>query len=100
MVKYTCHFKFTAIYSKTCPSSLHSAETYSEPYQTSKVELFSKTVNSFHPNQHKMTFECLHQISIEKDISKTSQKHLKRDIFFVTSLKSLKNDTLFSESNT
>ena len=37
-----------------------------------------------------MSFRCLSQISIDRDISKTSQKHLKRDVFFETSLRRLK----------
>ena len=37
-----------------------------------------------------MSLRCLKQISIERDISKTSQKHLKRDVFFETSLRRLK----------
>ena len=36
-----------------------------------------------------MSLRCLKQISIETDISKTSQKHLKRDVFFQTSLRRL-----------
>ena len=32
----------------------------------------------------------LNQVSIESDISETSQKHLKRDVFFVMSLGRLK----------
>ena len=32
----------------------------------------------------------LNQVSIESDISETSQKHLKRDVFFVMSLRRLK----------
>ena len=38
-----------------------------------------------------MSLRDLNQISIERDISETSQKHLKRDVFFVTSLRRLKN---------
>ena len=37
-----------------------------------------------------MSLRDLSQISIERDISETSQKHLKRDVFFVTSLRRLK----------
>ena len=37
-----------------------------------------------------MSLRDLTQISIEIDISETSQKHLKRDVFFVTSLRRLK----------
>ena len=37
-----------------------------------------------------MSLRCLKQISIERDISKISQKHLKRDVFFETSLRRLK----------
>ena len=37
-----------------------------------------------------MSLRDLTQISIEIDISGTSQKHLKRDVFFVTSLRGLK----------
>ena len=42
------------------------------------------------PSRHEMSLRCLKQISIERDISKTSQKHLKRDVFFKTSLRRLK----------
>ena len=38
-----------------------------------------------------MSLRDLNQISIERDISETSQKHLKKDVFFVTSLRRLKN---------
>ena len=38
-----------------------------------------------------MSLRDLNQISIERDISETSQRHLKKDIFFVTSLRRLKN---------
>ena len=41
-------------------------------------------------SRHEMSLRCLKQISIERDISKTSQKHLKRDVFFETSLRLLK----------
>ena len=41
------------------------------------------------PSRHEMSARDLNQISIERDISETSQKHLKRDVFFVTSLKRL-----------
>ena len=37
-----------------------------------------------------MSLRDLNQISIDRDISETSQKHLKRDVFFVTSLRRLK----------
>ena len=42
------------------------------------------------PSRHEMSLRDLNQISIEIDISETSQKHLKRDAFFVTSLRGLK----------
>ena len=42
------------------------------------------------PSRNEMSLRCLKQISIERDISTTSQKHLKRDIFFKTSLRRLK----------
>ena len=38
-----------------------------------------------------MSLRDLNQISIERDISETSQRHLKKDVFFVTSLRRLKN---------
>ena len=37
-----------------------------------------------------MSLRCFKQISIERNISKTSQKHLKRDVFFETPLRRLK----------
>ena len=37
-----------------------------------------------------MSFRDLNYISIERDISKTSQKHLKSDQFFVKSLRNFK----------
>ena len=43
------------------------------------------------PSRHEMSLRDLNQISIERDISETSQKHLKKDVFFVTSLRRLKN---------
>ena len=43
------------------------------------------------PNRHEMSLRDLNQISIERDISETSQKHLRRDDFFVTCLRRLKN---------
>ena len=42
------------------------------------------------PSRHEMSLRDLSQISIERDISETSQKNLKRDVFFVTSLRRLK----------
>ena len=42
------------------------------------------------PSRHEMSLRCLNQISIERDFSKTSKKHLKRDVFYVTSLRHLK----------
>ena len=42
------------------------------------------------PSRYEMSLRCLKQISIERDISKTSQKHLKRGVFFETSLRCLK----------
>ena len=42
------------------------------------------------PSRHDMSLRDFNQISIETDISETSQKHLKRDDFFVTSLRHLK----------
>ena len=43
-----------------------------------------------HPSHYEMSLKCLKQISIERDISKTSQKDFKRDVFFETSLRRLK----------
>ena len=43
-----------------------------------------------YPSRHEMSLRCLKQISIERDILKTSQKYLKRDVFFETSLRLLK----------
>ena len=37
-----------------------------------------------------MSLRCFKQVSIERDISKTSQKHPKRDVFFETSSRRLK----------
>ena len=49
-----------------------------------------------------MSLECLSQISIDRNISKTSQKHLKRDVFFCgvfkTSQIHLKKDVFFVTS--
>ena len=39
-----------------------------------------------------MSLICLKKISIERDISKTSEKHLKRDNFFERSLRRLSSD--------
>ena len=39
-----------------------------------------------HPSQYEMSLRDLNQITIGRNISKTSQKHLLRDVFFVTSL--------------
>ena len=44
-------------------------------------------VKKYWPTQHEMSLRDLKQISIERDISETSQTHLKRDEFFVTSLR-------------
>ena len=44
----------------------------------------------WYPSRHEMSLTCLNQISIERDISKTSQKHLQRDVFFVKILRHLK----------
>ena len=38
-----------------------------------------------------MSLRDLNHMSIEKDMSETSQKHLKRDDFFVTSLRRLEH---------
>ena len=43
------------------------------------------------PSRHEMSVRDLNQISIDRGISETSQKHRKRDVFFVTSLRRLKN---------
>ena len=48
-------------------------------------------VKKYWPTQHEMSLRDLKQISIDRDISETSQTHLKRDDFFVTSLRRLKN---------
>ena len=62
-----------------------------------KLDLIPKIMNDNaiplrgHPSRHEMSLRDLNQISIERDISETSQKHLKRDVFFVTSLRRLKN---------
>ena len=37
-----------------------------------------------------MSLRYLNQVSVERDISKTSQRHLKKDVFFETSLRYLK----------
>ena len=42
------------------------------------------------PRRHEMSLRDLNQISIETDISEASQKHLKRDDIFVTSLRPFK----------
>ena len=41
-------------------------------------------------SRHEKSLRCLNQTSIERNISKTSQKHLKREVFLVTSLRCLK----------
>ena len=41
-------------------------------------------------SRHEMSLRCINQISIERDRSKTSQKYLKRDVFFVTSFRHLR----------
>ena len=43
------------------------------------------------PSRHEMSLRDLNQISIERDISQTSQKHLKKDVLFVTSLRRLEH---------
>ena len=48
-------------------------------------------VKKYWPTQHEMFLRDLKQISIERDISETSQTHLKRDDFFVTSLRRFKH---------
>ena len=50
---------------------------------------WTKGIN--HPSRHEMSLGDLNQISIERDISGTSQKHLKKDVFFVTSLRRLRD---------
>ena len=45
-----------------------------------------------------MSLRDVNQISIERDISETSQKHLKRDVFFVTSQIHFKKDVFFVTS--
>ena len=57
--------------------------TEKEPWEQGSMELL--------PSRHEMSLRDLYQISIERDISETSKKHLKRDDFFVTSLRRLKN---------
>ena len=73
-----------------------------------KLDLIPKIMNDNaiplrgHPSRHEMSLRDLNQISIERDISETSQKHLKRDVFFVTSLRRLKNISkkiVFSETS-
>ena len=41
--------------------------------------------NKLPPRRHEMSLRCVKQISIERDVSKTSQNHLKKDVFFETS---------------
>ena len=59
-----------------------------------QVMTFLKIYNIYNihmplPSRHEMSARDLNQISIERDISGTSQKHLKRDVFCVTSLRRL-----------
>ena len=42
------------------------------------------------PSRHETSLRHLNQVSVERDISKTSQRHLKKDVFFETSLRHLK----------
>ena len=51
---------------------------------------FSNSSIPFYPCRHEMYLRDLNQIFIDRDISQTSQKHLKRDVSFVTSLRRLK----------
>ena len=50
---------------------LHSAEAYSEPYQMSEIELFSKIVNSIHSltafakNSVLVVWECSEYAAIQ-----------------------------------
>ena len=46
------NLKYTATYIKTWPSSLHSAEAYSEPFQTSKQGDYLLGGNYFHKKLH------------------------------------------------
>ena len=54
-------------------------------------------IRYYHPRRHEISLRCLNQIST-RDISKTSQKHLKRDVLFTMSLRRLKyiSEKMFS----
>ena len=54
------------------------------------ITYFFLVFGQWYPSRHEMSLTCLHQISIERDISKTSKKYLQRDAFFVTSLRHLR----------
>ena len=70
-------------------TSLHILQFFNNgAHITASLSLSSNKLGI--PSRHEMSLRDLNQISIERDISETSQKHLKRDVFFVTSLRGLK----------
>ena len=74
----------------------HKERSFASNYFFWKILLQFKNLI---PNRHEMSLRCLSQICIERDISETSQEHLKRGVFFVTSLRHLKKDAFFVTSS-
>ena len=63
-----------------------------ERFNGCKAFFEEQNVHDVHvPSHYEMYLRDFSQISNERDMSETSQKHLKRNDFFVTSLRRLKN---------
>ena len=66
-------------------------------YQTIRYFGNRQTISNRYPSRHNMSLGDLSQISIVRDISETSQRHLKRDDFFVTYFRRPKKTCLFCD---
>ena len=81
---FTIDFRFT-VSRKVSNDFLRLSSAFAASYS---VFFFCFSLAS--TSRHEVSLRCLKQISIETDISKTSQKHLKKDVFFATSVRRLK----------
>ena len=96
---HACNFTLQA-FSSFYKDFDHIFLTCSEKFiNISKLGKIFRCVTSFYQYCFVRDKSCYHktnsglisnQISIERNISKTSRKHLKRDVFFATSLRRLK----------
>ena len=72
-------------------ATLQKTDSITDCFPENFANLYMALFHIIYASRHEMSLRDLNQISIERNISETSQKHLKRDDIFLTSLGRLKD---------